>query len=56
MNALRIWIVVLSIAQTPMVAISALVVLVIVYQVMAIPVAVSVIILNYHSLTCHCLA
>ena len=42
MNALRIWIVVLSIAQTPMVAISALVVHVIVYQVMAIPVVVSV--------------
>ena len=42
MNALRIRIVVLSIAQTPMVAISALVVHVIVYQVMAFPVAVSV--------------
>lgn len=42
MNALRIWLIVLSIAQTPMVVIPALVVHAIVYQVMAIPATVSV--------------
>ena len=59
MNVLRIWIGVLNTAQTPMVAIPALVVHAIVYQEMAIPVLVSVhtIKLSHNTLfDLHCLA
>ena len=50
MNVLRIWLAVLNTAQTPMVAIPALVAHAIVYQAMAIPVIVSVhIIKSSHS-------
>ena len=59
MNVLRIWPGVLNTAQTPMVAIPALVVRAIVYQAMAIPVIVSVhtIKLSHSTLfDLHCLA